>query len=417
MSERIRVARVALAFGGVIVGRVLRWLGLRRPAVATALPDVSLPAPTAPAPAPRRDMAKGETGEFYFRETILEQLDRYQKVMRRLKSRDRDAYRMAVETGARIIPRSTLSSWQATEVSPWFADKLPSFGAICTGANSSFDGVRERKGSDELSIHYACFSKYERKRAPAAFQVPLGGVPYLLRVWFDNLADNAATNKDVYAEVPVAVMPGGEVRALRVRSVSYVSVRARQGKYRGQTFTIPQRRLDFTETCHRWAAYHHEATDRYVAQIFCGIAQLHELAHSAMTKVRCTRNGVTAAFGVQIERTPYFFRDREATTLVNGKRKKIFHIARSHTRTLNNGRIVGVRTHFRGEREFDWNGYRVQISVPGWHHLDVAEINIGAVDEFAVATDDAKELVDAADVIRRIETTPAEPRKGLHHAA
>ena len=30
--------------------------------------------------------------------------------------------------------------------------------------------------------------------------------------------------------------------------------------------------------------------------------------------------------------------------------------------------------HFRGQREFVWNGYRVRISVPGWHHANMAEI-------------------------------------------
>jgi hypothetical protein len=44
-----------------------------------------------------------------------------------------------------------------------------------------------------------------------------------------------------------------------------------------------------------------------------------------------------------------------------------------------------VRTHFRGQRAFQWNGYDIRITVPGWHHLDLAGMDAKAQD---VADDD-----------------------------
>ena len=42
---------------------------------------------------------------------------------------------------------------------------------------------------------------------------------------------------------------------------------------------------------------------------------------------------------------------------------------------------TAVKMHFRGLRDFTWAGYRVHISIPGLDHLDINDMDIGAVDE------------------------------------
>ena len=48
-----------------------------------------------------------EYGEFYFRHTILDQLDRYFVILKRMKSGDKEAYDLYSQLGAYILPERT----------------------------------------------------------------------------------------------------------------------------------------------------------------------------------------------------------------------------------------------------------------------------------------------------------------------
>lgn len=79
--------------------------------------------------------------------------------------------------------------------------------------------------------------------------------------------------------------------------------------------------------------------------------------------VRVRKGKDVAVFAIDMLRTPYFFADREKTVNENGRTKRVMHIVRTHKRS--NGRYV--KSHFRGLREFNWNGYHVKISLPAKH--------------------------------------------------
>jgi hypothetical protein len=108
---------------------------------------------------------------------------------------------------------------------------------------------------------------------------------------------------------------------------------------------------------------------------------------------------LAALFSIDVIKTPEFFADREVEALdCNGHRKKIFHIVRTH------GRASGgfVKTHFRGVRNFSWNGHAIEISVPYRDHFDMAEFDLGALDE-----DEAKRTgVYDTDMIGMIDCRP-----------
>ena len=109
-----------------------------------------------------------------------------------------------------------------------------------------------------------------------------------------------------------------------------------------------------------------------------------------MIKVKAYKGRLAAIFSVNVLRTPYFFKDRDLCVNVRGKKKKIFHIVRTHIRKT--GSVV--RTHFRGMREFNWNGYKIRITVPGWHHVNTHDLDIGATDGEHV--EDIKDYMDMA---------------------
>jgi len=56
----------------------------------------------------------------------------------------------------------------------------------------------------------------------------------------------------------------------------------------------------------------------------------------------------------------YFFKNRKF------KGKKIFHAVAAHYRNTKTGTTT-VKTHYRGSRSFEWEGYQVNIQLPGLH--------------------------------------------------
>jgi hypothetical protein len=96
----------------------------------------------------------------------------------------------------------------------------------------------------------------------------------------------------------------------------------------------------------------------------------------SMVRVEASKGAEIAVFGVDITRTPYFFKDRDK---VEGRR--IFHIVRTHQRVRADGTVRPIKTHFRGLRYFRWNGYDIKITVPGWHHKDITSFAAGLLDD------------------------------------
>jgi hypothetical protein len=93
-------------------------------------------------------------GQFSFRDTILEQLDRYWVYSRRMRKNDPEAYQMYRQIGAVVSPYGTLGvTWfdgklkkektrakdLDTALPSWFLNNRPGFGCVAFGT-SPFDG-------------------------------------------------------------------------------------------------------------------------------------------------------------------------------------------------------------------------------------------------------------------------------------
>ena len=55
------------------------------------------------------------------------------------------------------------------------------------------------------------------------------------------------------------------------------------------------------------------------------------------------------------------------------------------------------RKHHRGEREFNWAGYQISITVPGRDHVPLQEFNVGGVDEYWIDKSESG-LLDAQGI-------------------
>lgn len=94
------------------------------------------------------------------------------------------------------------------------------------------------------------------------------------------------------------------------------------------------------------------------------------------TNIVARKNGIKVTFLVAENSWKRFFRNRIDAIASDGKRKRIFHAVVAHERVCHNGKITPVRTHYRGTRNFDWNGYNIKIVMPGRHGMAQSDFNI-----------------------------------------
>jgi hypothetical protein len=79
-------------------------------------------------------------GQYYFRDAILDQLETYFVYLKRMRHTDPDSYQLHRRLGIHVVPQSTVkafdnwrNSGEFDELSTWFRQTLPGFGAISYG--------------------------------------------------------------------------------------------------------------------------------------------------------------------------------------------------------------------------------------------------------------------------------------------
>lgn len=346
---------------------------------------------TAPLP------ADDEQGAFYFRETILDQLDRYFRLMRRMRDGDREAYDLHSKIGAFVVPRKVWHGFEhfnpqgMPELQPIWRTTRPTFGAVMLGATPEHAKLDIAKDWLPAAIY---FRKYAPAGVPAEVQ-PARGDIYAVTVYWDKITpggnrhERRARRTGAPTEFPVVIDATGRVGLLKTRITDEVLVRQKKrGKGRGKQFPVPRRQWRHDDFFVEWAASKQAKVDAYLTALFIDAANIITDAAMSAIRVRVQCDTLAACFAVNMLRTPYFFRDRDAVMTAGGTKKPIFHIVRTHERQYASGRQSLVRTHFRGERRFKWNGYDVEISVPYRDHSALFDVDFGAYDSSRVESPD-----------------------------
>lgn len=86
-------------------------------------------------------------------------------------------------------------------------------------------------------------------------------------------------------------------------------------------------------------------------------------SRNKMWNVIVKKNGVRMTFCIDTRDTKHYFKERELVTTKTGARKKIIHFVEEHNRKTTRGETM-VREHIRGERQFNWKGYRCNVKAP-----------------------------------------------------
>lgn len=323
------------------------------------------------------DLLAGNIGEFRFRETILDDLDHYRRYLARLKSSDREAYELFSRMG--MVLSSRHGMFDAKEPEKMLRGNIPTFGAVVLGDDAMED--------DDNTIKFIYFTKYE-KNAPGIEPAP-GMQAFSVNVVFDydgkRYGEKYKLRRPAIAEFGVAIDQNGTIRLLRTLIRSRQVIPFRRGQHRGSSAVITHQRWGVSPFITRLAERRGITPTEAAVTIFSLAVNAWVSISDSTIRVHAQRDGLAAVFAVDMLRTPQFFNDREPVFTKTGRKARIFHIVRAHPRTLPNGKVIGIKTHFAGLRRFSWNGHEVSISVPGREHFSLSEFTVPCIDGSSIS--------------------------------
>lgn len=316
-----------------VTGAILRaWLR------AFPVPKSITPANTGKADTGCRSQDIEPTGRWFFHRDILGRLEEYRHMADTFRRRAPSAYRRHNNQGAVIVGGKTL---------------YPNFGHVPPArSDQDFGSVfwfRNPKDGQTVVPRFAFFERYDRP--PSHVQRMSGKIYKLGYLYHDG------KKFDQLEIVWVCVRGDGEVVPLRERRVAAQSL---PGTY----VQIKHNRWDLPWLPVESAARIGVSLQEFTKWLFVTLTETWRSSRMDV-KVALVWRRCSAAFHVDLLQIPAFFRDR-TPVVIGGKKKKIFHIVRAHERFTKTGRQV-VRTHFRGIRNFEWNGCSVRILMPGFH--------------------------------------------------
>jgi hypothetical protein len=301
---------------------------------------------------------------------VLEQLGRYQVYAERLRKWDPESYRMFRRIGMYVLPDGMEA--ERGKLEPAVLRNLPGFGAI------SMD-LRRDRADDQIPARFIYFRKLDKPGHDIERRG--AGATYRCHVYWDDTEDKVLNQHRGYGvgqDYAVHVAPDGTVHALRMLQSKTQTIRHKHGRYRGHQSTVVHQRWDLPDL----DPVKGLARADSIVMSFCLTMNFWaQSAQSSMIRVTATKGGLVMPFVVDVLQTPGFFSDREPV-IIDGKKRRIFHIVRAHVRHTKRG-AVPIRTHFAGLRRFTWNGYDIAITVPGRDHRDLAEMNVGALEDVA----------------------------------
>jgi hypothetical protein len=329
-------------------------------------------------------------GQFSFRDTILDQLERYFVYLKRLKKYDSESFRFYKQVGAHIVPYSSTGvTWkrleelkagitrhtdyserEQTPLPTWIKEHRPGFGCVVFGAHPFAEQEEEFtfNGKKLWIPRFLSFAKYAKQ--PHCIEPTHDGDIYRVTIHWDKEKDDTNARQDFAVFVS---RDGSIVKALKVLKTEIVHIRGKRGR---PNSNIPRTGFRIPECYDSWAKDHNVTTERFLVDLFCQSMDAYVNANASMVRIAVLKDDLTAVFGVDVERLPYFFRDRDRVVGLDGKLKRIFHYVRPHTRS--DGSIVG--SHFRGCPDFKLGPYEVRISVPGYDHASLLDLEIGHYD-------------------------------------
>ena len=340
-------------------------------------------------------------GEFHFRDTILQQLERYFVYLERMRRNDPSTYHLYRQYGATILPyvnvnahdrgstiKEPIDITRETPLSDWFHRTRPSFGCYAYGVDPETERYEQSAEAKEIVKNqpdtelwipkFMYFRKY--KIPPCDVERVSGGDTYAMTIWWDRPFSTHKNKKNhgVPQEYGVWVSADGkQIEILRSLVIHKEWKVEKRGQWRGRSYAIPTKHWQIPRDFVEWAQREGDNPRHFLREIFLQAVQTHAMTQLNMVRITATKGNMSAAFSVDIHKMSYFFQDRDIYATERGQRKRIFHMVRPHVRA--DGTVI--KAHFRGQREFTWADYNILITVPGRDHLLLDDVDFGMITE------------------------------------
>lgn len=314
---------------------------------------------------------------------ILNQLDDYFKIIRKIERRDSDAAALFSKIGVRLLHSNSLI--RGATLPKDVLRHMPSFAA------SAFSGH-----DDSCDFYNTLPVKFWYLRKMQS-----------VRPGFECVKDPSETAFEITAHLfksprkvgfsgtfCVAVSESGQVRALREKKTSFIYLpRSKARKTAtGQRNKAQARCFMDNEFLKANANEKGRSIDETAALFFNMIASSC-IEQSGGITMRASRHGRIALFTLSHGEAKKLFKDRSKVKTESGRTRPIFHYNRGSIRQS---------AHYKGLRDFHWNGYEIHIRVDKHFAKELA--NVGAM----VDADDVsenkigKEYMTSKNVGRRI---------------
>jgi len=365
-------------------------------------------------------------GQFRFRDTILDQLDRYWFYLERMRRHDADAFGFYKQVGMNLLPYSAYNAFGKFKDKDWFFTPeeierykkniylppafnvaRPAFGCIAYAANPKFESWEaESKKTGKRSIwpRFMYYVKYTRP--PPTVQMMRGGDVYSMTIWWDSL--DKKRKWGVPQDFAVFInRKGTQIQILKTCEPRMIPIRE---KHSLASFEIPDKSWRIPHEYEEWAKDHGLDAQTYLAYLFTNVLRDQEEAQFGDVRIAVHKDDLTAIFHLDSRRLAYFFQDRDIELTDSGLRKRMFHVVRPFIRSDG----VAVKMHYRGERHFTWAGYDVNITVPGLDHFMQDNFDIGVHDGYWI-DDDNKDAIRMPEIGSKIVKWMDDGLGGHHH--
>lgn len=132
---------------------------------------------------------------------------------------------------------------------------------------------------------------------------------------------------------------------------------------------------------------------------------------SSMWSVSVSSRGDRVTFCIPPGEAKSYFKDRGRNALSpTGRLRPIFHVCREHERVLADGRVVVVKEHSKGMREFSWQGYKCAITAPTFHLVMSHAFNLPSLEEDDLPKEGLIDISKVGKMISDQELSPVRLR-------
>jgi len=304
----------------------------------------------------------GDRLAWHFRATILDRLEEYFVCLRRLKRKDPEAYRTFARLGFAVPP----DHWANPDYQDNHVKALAR--RVTLGGCSVPRDAEDKRGYIIPSFIY--FRKLRTGSAAFSGVQAWGGDIYQLNALYDDRDSSRhwLSNMAYLGTCHLGIAADGAIELLRQQRVVRQVItpkRKRKGARQPAYIEVSTRQWEYPDWAVDAAAERQMDPGQWTRNMLV-LALVTYTASLDQIIIRARRNGCTAAFGIELPRAKYFFRDRDKHTALaaDGRRKRIFHSVVAHKRELATGRVTDVKSHYRGLRSFDWQGHAIRIVFP-----------------------------------------------------